>query len=98
MLGPALILSGIMLLIGLGTRISLLAQALLYVAPTVGLILIDDPEGIAYLGIHMGLIAAAFMLARYNNFCSSQEMVKPLLNRRDFISATAVAGTGMLLT
>jgi thiosulfate dehydrogenase [quinone] large subunit len=68
MLGPALILAGIMLLIGLGTRLSLFAQALLYIAMTVGLILIDQPDGVAYLGIHIGLISAAFLLAQNNKF------------------------------
>lgn len=68
MLGPLLILTGIMLLIGLGTRISLFAQALIYVALTVGLILINQPDGIAYLGIHQALIAAALILAKNNRF------------------------------
>jgi len=67
-LGPALILAGIMLLIGLGTRLSLVAQALLYVVLTGGLILIDQSDGVAYLGIHLGLISAAFLLAGYNKF------------------------------
>jgi len=67
-LGPALILAGVMLLIGLGTRISLLMQALIYVALTFGLILINQPDGIAYLGIHIGLIAAALVLAKSNKF------------------------------
>lgn len=66
MLGPALILSGIMLLIGLGTRLSLLVQALIYVALTVGLVLIDQSDGVAYLGIHIGLVAAAFVLVEHN--------------------------------
>jgi thiosulfate dehydrogenase (quinone) large subunit len=68
MLGPAFILTGIMLLIGLGTRLSLLAQALIYIALTVGLVLIDQPDGVAYLGIHIGLIAAALLLAQHNRF------------------------------
>jgi thiosulfate dehydrogenase [quinone] large subunit len=68
MLGPAFILTGVMLLIGLGTRLSLLAQALIYIALTVGLVLIDQPDGVAYLGIHIGLIAAALLLARHNRF------------------------------
>jgi len=68
MLGPAFILVGIMLLIGLGTRLSLLAQAVLYVALTVGLVLINQPDGVAYLGIHIGLVAAAFVLAEHNKF------------------------------
>ncbi len=68
MLGPAFILTGFMLLIGLGTRLSLLAQALLYIALTVGLVLIDQPDGVAYLGIHIGLVAGALILAEHNRF------------------------------
>jgi thiosulfate dehydrogenase [quinone] large subunit len=65
-LGPALILTGVMLLVGLGTRISLFVQALIYTALTVGLILIDKPDGIAYLGIHVLLVAFALVLAKHN--------------------------------
>jgi thiosulfate dehydrogenase [quinone] large subunit len=68
MLGPAFILTGIMLLIGLGTRLSLLAQGLLYIALTVGLVLIDQDAGVAWLGIHIGLVAAALLLAEHNRF------------------------------
>jgi thiosulfate dehydrogenase [quinone] large subunit len=68
LLGPAFILTGIMLLVGLGTRLSLLAQALIYIALTVGLVLIDQPDGVAYLGIHIGLVAAALLLAQHNRF------------------------------
>jgi thiosulfate dehydrogenase [quinone] large subunit len=67
-LGPAFILTGIMLILGLGTRVSLLIQALLFIALTVGLILIDQNDGVAYLGIHIGLVAGAFMLAGHNRF------------------------------
>ncbi len=66
LLGPALILTGVLLLIGLGTRLSLVMQGLIYIALTVGLILINQPDGIAYLGIHVALIAFALMLAKYN--------------------------------
>ena len=68
MLGPVFILTGIMLIIGLGTRLSLIAQGLLFIALTVGLVLIDANDGVAYLGIHIGLVAGAFLLARYNRF------------------------------
>ena len=68
LLGPAFILAGIMLIVGLGTRLSLVAQALLYVALTVGLVLIDQNDGVAYLGIHIGLVAAALLLAQHNRF------------------------------
>jgi thiosulfate dehydrogenase (quinone) large subunit len=68
MLGPAFILTGIMLIIGLGTRLSLIAQALLFIALTVGLVLIDQNDGVAWLGIHIALVAVAFVLARHNRF------------------------------
>jgi thiosulfate dehydrogenase [quinone] large subunit len=68
MLGPAFIFTDIMLLIGLGTRISLAAQGLLFIALTVGLVLIDQDAGVAWLGIHIGLVAAAFLLAEHNRF------------------------------
>ncbi len=66
LLGPALILTGILLLIGLGTRISLFVQGVIYIALTVGLILINQPDGISYLGIHVALVAFALMLAKHN--------------------------------
>ena len=68
MLGPAFILTGIMLIIGLGTRISLIVQAALFIALTIGLVLIDQNDGVAYLGIHIGLVAAAFLLVQHNRF------------------------------
>jgi thiosulfate dehydrogenase [quinone] large subunit len=66
LLGPVFIITGVMLLIGLGTRLSLFVQGLLYLALTVGLVLINQPDGIAYLGIHVGLVAFALMLAKHN--------------------------------
>jgi thiosulfate dehydrogenase [quinone] large subunit len=67
-LGPALIISGFTLLVGMGTRISLMTQGILYVALSVGLILIDQPDGIAWLGIHVGLVAFALLLVEHNRF------------------------------
>ncbi len=75
MLGPAFILTGIMLLIGLGTRVSLLAQGLLFIALTVGLVLIDQNDGVAYLGIHIGLVAAAFLARPTQQICGAEKMV-----------------------
>jgi len=65
-LGPAFILSGIMLLLGLGTRLSFFVQGLIYVSLTVGLILIGRDDGISWLGIHVALVAFALILARHN--------------------------------
>jgi len=66
LLGPAFILAGVMLLIGLGTRISLFVQALIYLSLTVGLVLLDKPDGITYLGVHVAMIAFALVLVKYN--------------------------------
>ena len=68
LLGPALILTGVMLLLGLGTRLSLFVQGLIYIALTAGLVLIRQDDGIAWLGIHVALVALALMLAKYNQF------------------------------
>ena len=69
LLGPLLILSGFALLIGLGTRISLFVQGIIYIMLTVGLILIGQNDGIAFLGIHVGLVAMALTLSNYNRLC-----------------------------
>ncbi|HWC58094.1 MAG TPA: hypothetical protein VHC44_00265, partial [Verrucomicrobiae bacterium] len=68
LLGPALILTGVMLLLGLGTRVSLFVQGLIYVALTIGLILIRQDDGVSWLGIHIALVALALVLARHNRF------------------------------
>lgn len=65
-LGPALIILGLMLLLGIGTRISLFLQGLLYVSLTLGLILIHEDGGVAWLAAHMILIAYALTLAKHN--------------------------------
>ena len=68
LLGPALIITGVMLLLGLGTRISLFVQGLIYMALTVGLVLIGQNDGPPYLGIHLALVAFALVLAKHNKF------------------------------
>jgi thiosulfate dehydrogenase [quinone] large subunit len=65
-LGPALIATGVMLLLGLGTRLSLFIQGLIYCGLTVGLILINQNDGVSALGIHVALVAIALSLARFN--------------------------------
>jgi thiosulfate dehydrogenase [quinone] large subunit len=68
LLGPMLIVTGLMLLLGLGTRLSLFVQGLLYITLTIGLILIKQDDGIAWLGIHVALVAFALTLAKHNRF------------------------------
>jgi thiosulfate dehydrogenase (quinone) large subunit len=67
-LGPVLIVTGVMLLIGLGTRLSLFLQGLIYIMLTAGLILIKQDDGVAWLGIHIALVAFALGLAKHNKF------------------------------
>lgn len=67
-LGPALILLGLMLLVGIGTRISLFLQGVLYIVLSVGLMLINQNDGVAWLGIHTALVAMALILVDHNRF------------------------------
>ncbi len=66
LLGPALIVMGITLLLGVGSRISLLAQGLLYTGLTWGLILLNQGSGIAWLGTHIILIVLALNLIKHD--------------------------------
>jgi len=65
-LGPALVVLGIMLLLGIANRTTLFLQGLLYISLTWGLILIKQDDGISWLGVHMILIVMALKLAPYN--------------------------------
>ena len=65
-LGYALIGMGLMLLVGLGTRISLVLMGVLYTALTFGLILIGADDGISWLAIHIILVALALAYAKHN--------------------------------
>lgn len=68
-LGPALILLGIAIILGIASRVSLFALGLIYVGLTWGLILIKQDAGVAWLGIHMVMIAMALNWANHNRFC-----------------------------
>ena len=67
-LGYVLVALGAMLLLGLWTRLSLVLMAVLYTLLMVGLLLIHQEDGVAWLGIHLGLVAFALTLARHNRF------------------------------
>jgi len=67
-LGPALLILGFTILLGIANRTSLFLLGLLYVSLTWGLILIKQDEGVSWLGIHMVLITLALMLAEHNRF------------------------------
>jgi len=67
-LGPALLILGFTLLLGIATRYTLFAMGLLYTSLTFGLILIKQDAGIAWLGTHIIMIVAALALVKYNRF------------------------------
>ncbi len=70
-LGPVLILMGLTILLGVFSRISLMAQGLLYVGLTWGLILIGGPQGAAgaaQLGVHIVLIILALHFIKHDRF------------------------------
>lgn len=72
-LGPALLILGFTLLLGIATRYTLFAMGLLYTSLTFGLILIKQDAGIAWLGTHIIMVAAALVLAKHNRFTVLQK-------------------------
>ena len=67
-LGYALIITGVLLLLGIATRTSLLVHGLIYLSLSFGLILINESAGVAWLAIHLLLVVAALGLASHNCF------------------------------
>ena len=67
-LGPALLILGATVLLGIASRISLLFLGLLYVSLTWGLILLGTAgdAGVAWLGTHIILIVLALQLTRHD--------------------------------
>jgi thiosulfate dehydrogenase [quinone] large subunit len=67
-LGPALLILGLSVLLGIASRVSLLLMGLLYVSLTWGLVIWGEPgnSGVAYLGIHIVLIVMALQLTRHD--------------------------------
>jgi thiosulfate dehydrogenase [quinone] large subunit len=68
-LGPALIILGLTILLGIASRTSYFLLGLLYVSLTWGLVLIKEDSGVAWLGIHMIMIVMALWLSKYNRLC-----------------------------
>ncbi len=65
-LGPVLILTGLTLLLGIAPRITLFVMGLVYTTLSVGLILMNESGGIAWLGIHVILVVAALRLVAHD--------------------------------
>lgn len=73
-LGYLLIVTGIFLLAGICTRLTLFAMGLIYTSLTVGLILINQNDGVAWLGIHVLLVAGALALVPYNRWTLTKKL------------------------
>lgn len=67
-LGYLLTVLGILLLLGIKTRLSLFATGLVYVALSFGLMAVQEGEGVAWLALHVGLFVAALLLVRHDRF------------------------------
>jgi thiosulfate dehydrogenase (quinone) large subunit len=67
-LGFILGLLGVMLLLGLKTRLTLIVMGLLYIALAFGLMAVQQGDGVAWLGVYLGLVVAALTLVRHNRF------------------------------
>jgi thiosulfate dehydrogenase (quinone) large subunit len=67
-LGYLLLVLGAALLLGLKTRTTLFLTGLVYIGLSFGLMAVQESEGVAWLGIHVALIAAALVLVRHNRF------------------------------
>ncbi len=65
-LGPAFVILGVTVLLGLAYRTSLFLLGLLYISLTWGLILLKQDDGVSWLGVHMLLVVAALALADHN--------------------------------
>lgn len=67
-LGYVLLVLGVTLLLGIKTRLTLVLMGLLYTGLAFGLMAVQQGDGVAWLGVYLGLIVAALVLVRHNRF------------------------------
>ncbi len=63
-----LLVFGFFLIIGLLPRTSLFVAGLTFMLLSIGMMALPDDDGLAYLGIHVGLVAVAMCLVRHSRF------------------------------
>jgi len=63
-----LLVLGVALLLGIKTRLTLFVMGLLYIGLAFGLMAVQQGDGVAWLGVYLGLIVAALVLVRHNRF------------------------------
>jgi thiosulfate dehydrogenase [quinone] large subunit len=67
-LGYILVVLGVLILLGVKQRMTLFVMGLVYVGLSFGLMAVQEAEGVAWLGVHVALVAAALLLARHNRY------------------------------
>ena len=65
-IGPAFIILGISLLLGVLSRVSLLGMGLIYTSLTFGLILLNQSSGVAWLASHILLVVLMLLYIEFN--------------------------------
>ena len=72
-IGYVLIALGITILLGIKTRCSLFLMGLTYVALSFGLMAVQESEGVAWLGMHVALVAGGLALVQHNRFALTRD-------------------------
>ncbi len=67
-LGYILLVLGVAILLGIKLRLTLFIMGLVYVALAFGLMAVQESEGVAWIGVHVGACVAALLLLRHNRF------------------------------
>ena len=65
-LGHFLVVLGLLLLLGVRTRLMIILSGLTYVSLAIGLMAVQETGGIAWLAIHVALSAGALLLVKHN--------------------------------
>ncbi len=74
-LGYILVILGVALLLGIRTRSALFLTGLVYVGLSFGLMAVQEGEGVAWLGVHVAMFAAALLLVRYERLALWRERI-----------------------
>ena len=72
-IGYVLIALGLTILLGIKTRASLFFMGLTYVALSFGLMAVQESEGVAWLGMHVALVAGALILVQHNRYSLTRD-------------------------
>lgn len=67
-LGYILLVLGAALLLGIKTRLTLFVTGLVYVGLGFGLMAVQSSDGVAWIGVYVGLNVGALLLVRHNRF------------------------------